>query len=122
MAQQKSKTNGLVYVEMLGDACVRIFANVKAAVLHPQPLITMENAAAVESIRRQVFLKFNMTCCHCGAGPLPWDGPGKGEMHEREWRGRGGEISLSNSVLLCYDCHHNTDAGHGNRKPQWSAK
>lgn len=121
MAQQKSKTNGLVYVEMCGDKPVRIFVTVKAAIAHPQDLVQLDYAEAVESIRLQVFERDNYKCTHCSA-EVTWGKPGehgppKGEMHERVWRGNGGEISVENSTTLCYYCHHHTEAGHGKRKP-----
>jgi hypothetical protein len=84
-------------------------------------VIEMERAVAVESIRRAVFTRDNWECTHCGES-VTWDGQRKGEMHERQWRGRGGEISLENSTTLCKSCHeHNKVAGHGARKVQWSS-
>jgi 5-methylcytosine-specific restriction endonuclease McrA len=38
-------------------------------------------------------------------------------MHEKLSRGRGGKISLDNSIILCVDCHLNV--AHGSRKPQF---
>jgi len=35
-------------------------------------------------------------------------------MHEMVSRGNGGEISLSNGVGICYNCHFGP-AGHGDR-------
>ena len=44
-------------------------------------------------------------------------------MHEKIHRGQGGEISLDNSEILCYDCHLNREEfGHGKRKPQFPKK
>jgi 5-methylcytosine-specific restriction endonuclease McrA len=74
-------------------------------------------ANAVEIIRRAVFVRDDWTCTHCG-NPVTWD---TGEMHERQWRGRGGEISLENSTTLCQHCHSKDKvAGHGTRQVQWS--
>jgi cytochrome c553 len=44
-------------------------------------------------------------------------------MHEKVWRGRGGQISIWNSVLLCHRCHEKDKvAGHGSRQPQFTSK
>jgi hypothetical protein len=104
----------------IGDAGlpIRIFKNRMQAVEAGCPLggAYMLRAAVVESIRRQVFERDKFKCTHCGC-PVTWR---SGEMHERKWRGRGGEISLENSTTLCYPCHQSDPvAGHGKRQPQW---
>lgn len=38
-------------------------------------------------------------------------------MHEKIHRGRGGVISLANSIILCADCHLNS--AHKDRKPRF---
>jgi hypothetical protein len=82
-------------------------------------VIQYEFALAVEAIRRQVFVRDDWSCTHCG-NPVTWEGSNKGEMHERQWRGKGGAISLENSTTLCKTCHeHNKVAGHGKRRVQW---
>jgi hypothetical protein len=40
-------------------------------------------------------------------------------MHEKVPRGKGGQISLSNSIILCYACHFRNAGAHGKRHPQW---
>lgn len=75
---------------------------------------------AKEIIRRLVFERDNYACTHCGA-PVTWEKEGKGDMHERLWRGRGGNISVANSTTLCNGCHDKDPvAGHGKRAVQWS--
>lgn len=109
------------------DACkqpIRIFRTINAALSSPafdQGLV-MEwgRAAAIASIRLRVFVRDSFMCVHCGED-VTWDGPNKGEMHERIWRGRGGEISVENSVTLCQECHRYDEvAGHGKRQVQFS--
>lgn len=41
-------------------------------------------------------------------------------MHELVSKGKGGEVSLENSIGLCADCHLNT--AHGNRRPRFGEK
>lgn len=111
-----------VFVEILDSLdVIRIFDNQRAAVVSPAwqaGLVRMlPYPIAVEIIRRAVFSRDNWCCTHCG-DPFVWV---TGHMHERLWRGRGGEISLDNSVSLCGMCHlTNPVAGHGERAVQWS--
>lgn len=105
---------------------VLIFRTVRAALNNEAYelglVVQIEFAAAVESIRRQVFVRDDWQCTHCGES-ITWDGPRKGHMHERVWRSKGGEISVENSTTLCQSCHeHNLVAGHGKRAVQWSSK
>jgi hypothetical protein len=41
-------------------------------------------------------------------------------MHEKVHRGKGGEISLENSEILCAYCHLQVE--HGDRNPQWKGR
>jgi hypothetical protein len=41
--------------------------------------------------------------------------------HEQIPKGNGGEVSLTNNVGICYDCHFNTPEAHGDRKPKFSS-
>jgi hypothetical protein len=110
----------MAWVELSPDGhVVRIFRNHKAAVnaTNAFPMVEMLRADAVRDIRLQVFKRDDYTCTHCGAA-VSWE---SGHLHERQWRGRGGEMSLDNSTTLCGSCHIDDPvAGHGNRKPQWS--
>ena len=74
-------------------------------------------STAVDDIRRAIWERDGKRCTHCGRA-LTYQSL---EMHERLWRGKGGEVSVENGTSLCGDCHQNdTVAGHGNRRPQWS--
>lgn len=111
-----------VWAEIGQDGrAVRIFKNMKAAVQSPHwpTLITfMFRWVAVEQIRRKVFDRDGHECTHCSKR-LTWDTM---QMHERQWKGRGGEVSLDNCTSLCYSCHqHDEVAGHGKRQIKWSA-
>jgi 5-methylcytosine-specific restriction endonuclease McrA len=105
-------------IESDGKAC-RIFKNRKAAYLFHVSLTCVQfmlRATAVEEIRRKIWLRDKKRCTHCG-NVVSWLIM---QMHERLWRGRGGEISVENGTTLCADCHSDDPvAGHGKRKPQW---
>src|SRR5690349_14503573 len=75
----------------------------------------MDRSEAVGSIRRQVFERAGYECEWCGRPIILERGaPNSGEMHEVLPRGKGGEISLANSVAICKSCHRNI--GHGDRR------
>lgn len=102
---------------------IRSFKNRRVAVLASMSLpadnfvAEVDKAEAAKDIRAQVFARDHYACTHCGR-VVSWE---SGELHERRWRGRGGEMSLENSTTLCYDCHSNDPvAGHGKRKPQFT--
>ena len=69
--------------------------------------------AEIGGIRLAIFERQNHLCLWCGK-LLTWE---QAHMHELLSRGKGGKISLDNSIILCYDDHINR--AHGNRKPQW---
>jgi len=109
----------LVWVQIADDCVVCIFKNHKAAIVGCHLPVQIEKVTAVKQIRLAVFKRDNWTCTHCGA-TVTWNGPTKGELHERVWRGRGGNISLDNSTTLCYHCHQlDPVAGHGKRQIHW---
>jgi 5-methylcytosine-specific restriction endonuclease McrA len=109
-----------VEVDSAGNP-LTIFKNHKQAIIASVTIVQMVYGVAAEKIRHAVFSRDNFTCTHCGACiSLNGDGAQRGHMHERQWRGKGGLISMENSTTLCYDCHINSDAGHGMRRPQWS--
>lgn len=89
---------------------IRIVKSAKHAVLRVAYVL---RSMAVKSIRHQIWIRDGKKCTHCGAD-VSWETM---EMHERIWRGRGGEISVANGTTLCYDCHQNDPvAGHGKRR------
>jgi 5-methylcytosine-specific restriction endonuclease McrA len=107
-----------VYVELGEEGQpIRIFNNQKAAAAANVVYVAlMTYSTAVKSIRRQIWERDGRRCTHCGA-PVSWTTM---QMHERTWRGRGGEISLANGTTLCYNDHKRDPiAGHGKRQPQW---
>jgi 5-methylcytosine-specific restriction endonuclease McrA len=113
-----------VWVERIDSRIVRIFRST-----HGQDwdnarvsgtLETCPKKDAVGAIRSAIWKRCGGRCEWCGtpvteAGPL-WK---RGHMHEQVAKGNGGEVSLDNSVMICYDCHFG-DNGHGNRRPQFT--
>jgi hypothetical protein len=96
---------------------IRIFKNKHVMLQEPdqQSCVQMLYKHAVASIRWQVFDRCDGFCDKCGKRV----GEDEGHMHEKIWRGQGGEISLSNSVFLCPLCHFKE---HASRSPQFSKK
>lgn len=111
----------MVWAEVESDGlAVRIFKNRKMAFLLATPISVpafILRSVAVGDIRRKIWKRDKQKCVHCG-DIVPY---GVFEMHERIWRGRGGEVSVENGVTLCSGCHQ-TDkvAGHGTRQVQWT--
>ena len=95
---------------------VRIFKNEKQAVRNSRSwdrTAFVLRSMAVSEIRRQIWERDSKRCTHCG-DVVTWHTM---EMHERLWRGRGGEVSVYNGTTLCADCHADAPvAGHGLRK------
>ena len=118
--QTKHMPSKRVWVELSAEGCViRIFRTRRDAAEAELafPINHVDRAEAVKDIRRQVFERDGYSCTHCGKA-INWD---TGHLHERLWRGRGGEMSLDNSTTLCYSCHLNDPvAGHGKRQPQFT--
>lgn len=99
---------------------IRIFKNSKAAFSSSAwadcRVVLADRAIATKDIRAAVFQRDGYACTHCGKA-VTWE---TGHLHERVWRGRGGEMSLDNSTTLCVSCHLNDPvAGHGKRQPQF---
>jgi len=91
---------------------VRIIKNFKHVGVAPMTEF-MLRATAVSEIRRKIWLRDGKRCTHCGV-VVTW---GAMELHERLWRGRGGDVSVSNGTTLCRSCHADSPvAGHGSRK------
>lgn len=89
------------FAELAADGnVIRIFRNSKdalAAGIAGIRLAVVNRAEATTNVRAQIYRRDGGKCTHCGTDVL-WD---VFEMHERQWRGRGGEISLANSCVLC---------------------
>lgn len=105
----------MVWVEI--DAAgwpIRILKNQKE-VFRPSALIFAEwlHTDAVYSIRRLLFGRCRGDCEICNS-PLTFF---TGHMHERHHRGKGGEISLANSIFICANCHRRA---HKERNPQFT--
>jgi hypothetical protein len=70
---------------------------------------------AVASIRHQLFVRSEGLCEKCCAIVTE----SSGHMHEQKWRGKGGEISLENSLFICARCHQHE---HKERAPQFTRR
>jgi hypothetical protein len=72
-------------------------------------------------IRAILFEKQEHKCKWCDK-LLSWS---QCHMHEQIFRGKGGEISLDNSVILCADCHilnPRQTGAHGSRQPRFKGR
>lgn len=104
-----------VYVELGLDAQpVRIFRNQKASIRAGWRQI-YPRADAVAIIRHKIFLRSKGDCELCGVHVTE----SSGHLHEQVHRGKGGEISLSNSVFICYACHLGPRGAHRDRRARF---
>jgi hypothetical protein len=83
-------------------------------------LETCPKKDAVGAIRSTIWKRCGGRCEWCGK-PVTESGSRfrRMNMHEQVPKGSGGEVSLTNSVGICYDCHFNSPEAHGDRKPQF---
>lgn len=104
-----AQTHDLMRVE-------RIFKSKNAAYASGDPyIVSMKRSEAVRSIRNQIFYRSKGFCELCGDIVTLYSG----HMHEQKWRGRGGEISLENSVFICAKTHK---LEHKDRSPQFTRR
>ena len=104
----------MVWVEINSDSLpIRIFRNKKAAMASSSFVALCLRSVAVSEIRHQIFLRSKGNCELCSATVTEQSG----HMHEMHHRGKGGEISLENSMMICVKCHKNA---HKDRNPKWS--
>lgn len=66
-------------------------------------------------IRRIIYDRQHGECLWCSKF-VTWQ---QAHMHEVVQRGKGGKISLDNSIILCSTCHIGPRGAHGNRRPQF---
>jgi 5-methylcytosine-specific restriction endonuclease McrA len=107
----------LVWVETTAVGVpVRIFkSRMHAAGYHVAKVLQWDYSDAVKIIRHQLWLRCAGECELC-ASPV---NETSGHMHETRHRGKGGEISLANSVFICPTCHRRA---HADRNPRFSKK
>ena len=74
-----------------------------------------DRAEAIASIRHQCFLRSKGFCELCGSVVTE----NSGHLHEQKHRGKGGEISLVNSVFICARTHQ---FEHRDRNPRFTKK
>jgi hypothetical protein len=112
----------LVYVEVIPETgqIIRIIKlSHEAYRLEPERVQQVAKKVAVEEIRRAVFKRATdddgiVHCEDCGKR-IDWY---TGHMHERLAKGKGGEVSVENSVAICPYCHLQVE--HGDRRFQSS--
>ena len=112
-----------VWVECgLDGSPIRIFKNAKQAANADAfgAVRECEYAEAVTSIRRKVFVFADYKCQNPDCRkPVTWD---SGELHEKVWKGRLGQVSIWNSICLCSSCHKYSELGHCSRQLQFTSK
>lgn len=103
-----------------GRVC-RIFKNTRNMLFRnffvPLSIVEVDYSFAVKDVRDQIWDRCEGECEWC-AKRITKD---QFHMHEQMTRGEGGEISLENSVGICYDCHFGPQ-GHGDRQPRFGEK
>jgi hypothetical protein len=107
----------LTWVELKDGQVVRIFKSGRAAMQVPgiETTCFFYRAIAVIAIRHQLFLRSQGFCELCATSITEkW-----AHMHELKHRGKGGEISMDNSVMACAKCHQHE---HKDRNPRFSKK
>ena len=93
---------------------VRIFKSRQAAMRCPNRIDYWDRALAVKLIRTSIFVRSKGFCELCGDLVTEQSG----QMHEQKHRGKGGEISLENSVFICAKTHRRE---HRDRNPRFSS-
>ena len=106
-----------VLVETDAGGCMRIFRTTKAAVSskawEENRVARIDRKVAVGQIRRRVFDRDQYRCTTCD-NFVTWD---TGEMNEKVFKGKQGEVSLDNCETLCHNCHQSSPYSvHGNRR------
>jgi hypothetical protein len=83
-------------------------------------VVEISRSLAVSLIRHQLFVRSKGFCEWCGSIITECSA----HMHEAKSRGKGGDISLANSVLICCTCHFNSRiAGtHKKRNPRFTRR
>ena len=111
----------MVWVE-LSDATltadvVRIFRNWKDVLASntARRVVNLHRDVAVAEIRHQLWLRCGGACELCGDILTE----GSGQMHEMKHRGKGGEISMENSVFICAKTHKRE---HADREPKFTRR
>lgn len=99
------------YVELVNGQPVRILRHYGPP-KHGGEITEWPRYDSVRAIRDAIFRRSKAECEKCGKRMTSK----QMHMHERISRGSGGEISLANSIGICYDCHLGPDGAHGNRR------
>jgi hypothetical protein len=103
-----------VVLNAVSGQAVRIFRTQKAAAEFEGYVLKIPYFTAVSEIRHQLWLRCRGECELCAASITE----SSGHMHEQKHRGKGGEISMENSVFICPICHRRA---HADRNPHFSS-
>lgn len=111
----------IVWVEQVGGVTTRIFRSQKLAFQNCEDPQARFKNEAVGEIRRQVYDRQSGCCLWCGK-KTKWDGSiwERFHMHEVVSKGKGGDVSLTNSIGLCPECH--LQIAHGDRRPRFGER
>jgi HNH endonuclease len=105
---------GRCWIELDEKGTTRIFrsyaAAVQSAAWNLGHVKEYPRREATREIRERILQRAGNQCEDCGK-LVTW---GSMHMHEKIHRGDGGEISLENSIAVCYKCH--TEIEHGERR------
>lgn len=77
-----------------------------------------QQGKTVELIRRAIWERQEGICIRCPS-LITWK---TAHLHETKHRGRGGKISLENSVLLCFECHLGPRGVHPEKQLRFSSR
>jgi 5-methylcytosine-specific restriction protein A len=115
---KNDKLKVFVEIDPISLLPIKILKSGEAWSLPPEIVAQWPRSTAIGEIRRQVFERDRYECRRCGKRLTDKTG----HMDEIKSRGEGGVISLSNSWLLCYDCHEGDKptSEHGNRRLMFS--
>ena len=103
------------WVEIENSKFTRIFKSRAKAVESGREIIEVYYTQAVSRIRHHLWVRCEGFCELCGSIV----NEKFGHMHEQKHRGKGGEISLANSVFICPKCHQRA---HADRNPHFTKK
>lgn len=98
-------SRGRVFVQIADGKPIRIFRHESYAAIYatgdPDAVQQWPRKDATGAIRKQVYDRSGHECSDCGK-PVT---ESQAHMHEKILRSKGGEISLENSIIVCYNCH-----------------
>lgn len=77
-----------------------------------------QKCLTIKEIRDIIYIRQHGRCIACSKVITS----AQAHLHEKIFRSQGGSVSLTNSEILCADCHIGENGVHGKRKPQFNKK